>query len=56
VRYRADDAQARPLIVDDAPGQHWATRLAMGAGLLLIVFGAAFFASGLRAQRNSFTK
>jgi hypothetical protein len=56
VRYRADDAQARPLIVDDAPGQHWATRLAMGVGLLLIVFGAAFFASGLRAQRNSLPK
>lgn len=53
VRYRPGDLQTRPLIVDDAPEQHWTTRLAMGAGLLLMVFGAAFFASGLRAQRNS---
>jgi len=53
VRYRAGDLQTRPLIVDDAPEQHWTTRLAMGAGLLLMMFGAAFFASGLRAQRNS---
>jgi hypothetical protein len=53
VRYRPDEPQVRPLIVDDAPEQHWATRLAMGAGLLLMMFGAAFFASGLRAQRNT---
>jgi hypothetical protein len=52
VRYRPDEPQVRPLIVDDASEQHWATRLAMGAGLLLMVFGAAFFVSGLRAQRN----
>jgi len=53
VRFRPDEPQVRPLIVDDAPEQHWATRLAMGAGLLLMMFGAAFFASGLRARRNS---
>jgi hypothetical protein len=53
VRYRPDEPQVRPLLVDDAPEQHWATRLAMGAGLLLMMFGAAFFASGLRAQRNT---
>ncbi|MBN9088484.1 MAG: hypothetical protein J0J01_16385 [Reyranella sp.] len=52
VRYRPDEPQVRPLIVDDAPEQHWSTRLAMGAGLLLMMFGAAFFASGLRARRN----
>ena len=52
VRYRPDEPQVRPLIVDDALEEHWATRLAMGAGLLLMTFGVAFFASGLRAQQN----
>jgi hypothetical protein len=52
IRYRGDDPAARPVIVDDAPETQWSTRLAMGAGLLLIIFGAALFASGLRAQRK----
>jgi hypothetical protein len=52
IRYRADDPAARPLIVDDAPETQWSVRLAMGAGLLLIMFGAALVASGLRARRN----
>jgi hypothetical protein len=52
IRYRAEDLQARPLIVDDAPEQHWATRLALGAGLLLMLIGAGLFASGLRARRG----
>jgi hypothetical protein len=53
VRYRPDEPQMRPLIVDDAPEQHWSTQVALGAGLLLMMFGAAFFASGLRERRNS---
>ena len=53
VRYRPEEPQVRPLIVDDAPEEHWATRPAMGAGLLLMVLGAALLASGLRMQRNS---
>ncbi len=52
IRYRGDDSAARPLIVDDAPETHWSVRIAMGAGLLLITFGAGLFASGLRARRN----
>jgi hypothetical protein len=52
IRYRADDAAARPLIVDDAPETQWSVRVAMGTGLLLMMFGAALFASGLRARRN----
>jgi hypothetical protein len=52
IRYRADEPQPRPLIVADAPEEHWATRLAMGVGLLFMMLGAALFASGLRAQRN----
>jgi len=51
IRYRAEDLQVRPLIVDDAPEEHWATRLAMGAGLLLMMIGAGLFASGLRARQ-----
>jgi hypothetical protein len=52
IRYRADDPVARPVIVGDAPETHWSVRVALGAGLLLIMFGAAMFASGLRARRN----
>jgi hypothetical protein len=52
IRYRGDDPAARPLIVDDAPETQWSMRIAMGSGLLLIMFGAALFASGLRAQRK----
>jgi hypothetical protein len=52
IRYRGDDPAARPLIVDDAPETQWPTRIAMGAGLLLILMGVALFASGLRTQRN----
>lgn len=52
IRYRGDDPGARPLIVDDAPETQWSTRITMGAGLLLMVFGAAMFASGIRVTRN----
>jgi hypothetical protein len=52
IRYRPDDPAARPLIIDDSPGTPWSVRIAMGAGLLLMMFGAALFASGLRARRN----
>ncbi|HEY2874283.1 MAG TPA: hypothetical protein VGJ56_20330 [Reyranella sp.] len=52
IRYRGDDPAARPLIVDDASEAHWSVRVAMGAGLLLILFGTALFVSGLRARRN----
>jgi hypothetical protein len=52
IRYRPDDPRAQPLIVDDAPAQHWSTQLAMGGGLVLLLFGSALFASGLRAMRN----
>ncbi|HET6197553.1 MAG TPA: hypothetical protein VFE12_17460, partial [Acetobacteraceae bacterium] len=53
IRYRGDDPAARPLIVDDAPEAQWSTRIAMGAGLLLVMLGVALFASGLRAQRKT---
>ncbi len=53
IRYRADDPAGRPLIVDDAPETQWSVHVAMGAGLLLMMFGAALFASGLRARAHS---
>jgi hypothetical protein len=52
IRYRQDDPQARPLIVDDAPERHWMTQAAMLAGLALLVVGGALLLSGLRAGRN----
>jgi len=52
IRYRPDDPQPRPLIVDDAPEQHWWTQVLMFAGLALLVVGGALLASGLRASRN----
>jgi hypothetical protein len=52
IRYRPDDPQPRPLIVDDAPEQRWTTQAIMFAGLALLVIGAALLFSGLRAWRN----
>ena len=56
IRYRQDDPQMRPLIVEDAPEQHWQTRFGMGAGLLLLILGAAVLFSGLRTLRNASSK
>jgi hypothetical protein len=52
IRYRQDDPQPRPMIVDDAPERQWTTQAMMFAGLALLVIGAALLFSGLRAWRN----
>jgi hypothetical protein len=52
IRYRRDDPQPRPLIVDDAPEQQGWTRAAMIAGFALLVLGSALLFSGLRSLRN----
>jgi hypothetical protein len=52
IRYRPDDPQPRPLIVDDAPEQQWSTKASMFAGLVLLVLGAGLLFSGLRTLRN----
>jgi hypothetical protein len=52
IRYRPDDPQPRPLIVDDAPEGQWWLQAAMFAGIVLIVAGSALLFSGLRAWRN----
>lgn len=56
IRYRADDPQPRPLIVDDAPEQQGWTQAAMLAGLSLLIVGAGLLFSGLRTLRNGLPK
>lgn len=52
IRYRESDTVPRPVIIDDAPEQHWQTQLAMGGGLILMVFGLALLFSAMRRLRN----
>jgi hypothetical protein len=52
IRYRDSDSIPRPVIVDDAPEQHWQTQLAMGGGLVLMVLGLACLFSAMRRLRN----
>jgi hypothetical protein len=52
IRYRESDPVLRPVIVDDAPEQHWQTRFGMGSGLVLMVLGLALLFSALRSLRN----
>jgi hypothetical protein len=52
IRYRDSDSIPRPVIVDDAPEQHWQTQVAMGGGLVLMVLGLAFLFSAMRRLRN----
>jgi hypothetical protein len=53
IRYRSDEQPiARPVIVDDTPETPWSAKVAIAAGVLLMMFGAALLVSGLRARRN----
>ena len=52
IRYRQDDPQPRPLIVDDSPEQQFWPKALMLFGLALLVLGGALLFSGLRAWRN----
>ena len=56
IRYREGDTPLRPLIVDDAPEQHWQIQLAMGLGFGLMVFGLALLFSAMRSLRNGLPK
>jgi hypothetical protein len=49
IRYRADDLQARPLILADAPEQGWQARFGLTAGLVFALVGAGCLASALRS-------
>jgi uncharacterized SAM-binding protein YcdF (DUF218 family) len=52
MRYREDDPQARPVIVDDAPEQKWQTQFGIVAGLIMMVVGAACLFSAARHMRR----
>ncbi len=52
VRYRQDDPQPRPLIVDDTPERQWWPQMMMVAGLVLLVVGGGLLFSGLHTRRN----
>jgi len=48
VRVRDDDPMARPVLVEDAPEEHWLVRAAMIGGMGLLVVGAALLFSAAR--------
>jgi hypothetical protein len=49
IRVRDDDPMARPVLVEDAPEEHWLVRAAMIGGMALLVVGAALLFSAARA-------
>jgi len=49
IRVRDDDPTARPVLVEDAPEEHWLVRAAMIGGMSLLVVGAALLFSAARA-------
>jgi hypothetical protein len=48
IRVREDDPMARPVLVEDAPEQHWQVRAAMIGGLVMLVVGAGCLVSAAR--------
>ncbi len=52
MRYRADDPQARPVLVDDAPEPQWQTQFGIVAGLIMMAMGAACLFSAARHMRR----
>jgi hypothetical protein len=49
IRVREDDPMARPVLVEDAPEEHWLVRAAMIGGMGLLVVGAGCLFSAARA-------
>jgi len=49
IRVRDDDPMARPVLVEDAPEEHWLVRAAMIGGMGLLVVGAGLLFSAARA-------
>jgi hypothetical protein len=49
IRVRDDEPMARPLLVEDAPEEHWLVRAAMIGGMGLLVVGAGLLFSAARA-------
>jgi hypothetical protein len=52
IRVREDDPAARPVLVDDAPEEHWQVRAALLAGLAMLVVGAGCLVSAGIVMRN----
>ena len=52
MRYRSDDLQARPVIVEDAPEQQWQSQFGIVAGLILMVVGTGCLFSAARHMRR----
>ncbi len=53
IRYRPDDLQARPVIVEDAPEQRWQAQYGIVAGLITMVVGAGcLFSAALHMGRR----
>jgi hypothetical protein len=48
IRVRDEDPMARPVLVEDAPEEHWLVRAAMIGGMGLLVLGAALLFSAAR--------
>ena len=52
VRFHADDAMARPTILDDAPGVRWQTRAVLAGGIALMLLGASCLLWAARVMRG----
>ncbi len=53
IRYRGEEAEARPILVEDRPDQSWEAELGLAAGLGLIAFGAVCLLTAARTARRS---
>ncbi len=52
IRYRENDPQARPVLVDDEPETPWQNKLGLVTGVVLMVAGAASLFSAARSSRR----
>jgi hypothetical protein len=52
IRVHMDDTMGQPQIIDDAPGERWQTRAALGSGIALMLVGAFCLLSAARIMRR----
>jgi hypothetical protein len=53
IRYQPGEPTMRPVIVDDAREEGWLSRVATGAGIVLMLLGAALLFSAMRHMRRT---
>ena len=53
IRYRGEDIEARPVLIEDRPDRSWATEFGLASGLGLMAFGAVCVISAARSARRS---